>query len=40
VVKLPLAELAAMADAGQITDMKTLAVVQTLRLRRPDLFVP
>jgi nudix-type nucleoside diphosphatase (YffH/AdpP family) len=40
VVELPLAELAAMADAGQITDMKTLAVVQTLRLRRPDLFVP
>jgi hypothetical protein len=38
VVELPLAELAAMADAGQIMDMKTLAVVQTLRLRRPELF--
>jgi nudix-type nucleoside diphosphatase (YffH/AdpP family) len=38
VVELPLAELAAMADAGRINDMKTLAVVQTLRLRRPDLF--
>jgi nudix-type nucleoside diphosphatase (YffH/AdpP family) len=38
VVELPLAELAAMADGGQIMDMKTLAVVQTLRLRRPDLF--
>jgi hypothetical protein len=38
VVELPLAELAAMTDAGQIMDMKTLAVVQTLRLRRPDLF--
>jgi nudix-type nucleoside diphosphatase (YffH/AdpP family) len=38
VVELPLAELAAMADAGQLMDMKTLAVVQTLRLRRPDLF--
>jgi nudix-type nucleoside diphosphatase (YffH/AdpP family) len=39
VVELPLAELAAMADAGQIMDMKTLAVVQTLRLRKPELFV-
>jgi nudix-type nucleoside diphosphatase (YffH/AdpP family) len=38
VIELPLAELAAMADAGQIMDMKTLAVVQTLRLRRPELF--
>jgi nudix-type nucleoside diphosphatase (YffH/AdpP family) len=38
VIELPLAELAAMADAGQITDMKTLAVVQTLRLRKPELF--
>jgi len=38
VVELPLAELAAMADAGQIMDMKTLAVVQTLRLRKPELF--
>jgi nudix-type nucleoside diphosphatase (YffH/AdpP family) len=39
VIELPLAELAAMADAGQIIDMKTLAVVQTLRLRKPELFV-
>ncbi len=38
VVELPLAELAAMADAGQIMDMKTLAVVQTLRLRKPEMF--
>jgi nudix-type nucleoside diphosphatase (YffH/AdpP family) len=38
VVELPLTELAAMADAGQIMDMKTLAVVQTLRLRKPELF--
>ena len=38
VVELPLAELAAMADAGQLMDMKTLAAVQTLRLRRPELF--
>src|SRR6516165_4460162 len=35
VIELPLAELAAMADAGQIVDMKTLAVLQTLRLRKP-----
>jgi nudix-type nucleoside diphosphatase (YffH/AdpP family) len=40
VIELPLAELAAMADAGQINDMKTLAVVQTLRLRKPELFGP
>ena len=40
VIELPLAELAAMADAGQIMDMKTLALVQTLRLRKPELFVP
>jgi nudix-type nucleoside diphosphatase (YffH/AdpP family) len=38
VIELPLAELAAMADACQIIDMKTLAVVQTLRLRKPELF--
>jgi len=38
VIELLLAELAAMADAGQLMDMKTLAVVQTLRLRRPELF--
>lgn len=38
VVELPLAELAARADAGTLADMKTLVLVQTLRLRRPDLF--
>lgn len=38
VVEMPLAELARMADAGELTDMKTLALVQTLRLRRPALF--
>ncbi len=37
-VELELAKVAAMADAGQLTDMKTFALVQTLRLRRPDLF--
>ncbi len=38
VVELPLAELARMADAGEIADLKTLALVQTLRIRRPELF--
>lgn len=37
-LEMPLVELARMADAGEITDMKTFALVQTLRLRRPDLF--
>jgi nudix-type nucleoside diphosphatase (YffH/AdpP family) len=38
VAEMPLAELAAMADAGALTDVKTLLLVQTLRLRRPELF--
>ncbi len=38
VIEMPLAELAEMTDAGTLTDMKTLLLVQTLRLRRPDLF--
>lgn len=38
VVELPLRELAAMADAGALADMKTFALLQTLRLRKPDLF--
>jgi len=38
VVDIPLAELARMADAGEILDLKTFALIQTLRLRRPDLF--
>jgi nudix-type nucleoside diphosphatase (YffH/AdpP family) len=38
IVEIPLAELAAQADEGRIADMKTLALVQTLRLRRPELF--
>ena len=37
-VETPLAELAARADAGAIDDLKLLALVQTLRLRRPELF--
>jgi 8-oxo-dGTP pyrophosphatase MutT (NUDIX family) len=38
VVEMPLAELAILADNGELTDMKTLALVQTLRLRAPELF--
>jgi nudix-type nucleoside diphosphatase (YffH/AdpP family) len=38
VVEIALTELAALADTGRITDMKTLALVQTLRLRHPALF--
>ena len=38
VVELPLAEVAAMADDGRLADMKTLLLVQTLRLRRSELF--
>lgn len=38
VLEVPLAELAAQADAGTLADMKTLVLVQTLRLRHPGLF--
>lgn len=38
-VELPLGEVAEMADGGRLTDAKTLLLVQTLRLRRPDLFM-
>jgi nudix-type nucleoside diphosphatase (YffH/AdpP family) len=38
VVELPLAELAGMGDSGRLDDMKALVLVQTLRLRHPDLF--
>jgi nudix-type nucleoside diphosphatase (YffH/AdpP family) len=38
VVEMPLAELAALADNGGLEDAKTFALIQTLRLRRPDLF--
>jgi nudix-type nucleoside diphosphatase (YffH/AdpP family) len=40
VFEMPLTEIAAMADAGTLADMKTLVLLQTLRLRRPDLFSP
>jgi nudix-type nucleoside diphosphatase (YffH/AdpP family) len=39
VLELPLRELAAMADGGTLADMKTLVLVQTLRLKRPELFM-
>ncbi len=38
IIEMPLSELAALTDSGGVEDMKTLALVQTLRLRRPDLF--
>jgi len=38
VLELPLAALARQADAGEVRDMKTLALILTLRLRRPELF--
>jgi len=37
-VEFPLAELARMADAGELADVKTLLLLQTLRLRQPQLF--
>jgi nudix-type nucleoside diphosphatase (YffH/AdpP family) len=38
VVEMPLAELASLTDRGQLMDMKTLALVQSLRVRKPHLF--
>jgi nudix-type nucleoside diphosphatase (YffH/AdpP family) len=38
VVELSLQELAAAADGGTLVDMKSFALVQSLRLRHPDLF--
>jgi nudix-type nucleoside diphosphatase (YffH/AdpP family) len=38
VVEMPLRDLADMADRGGLTELKLLALVQTLRLRRPELF--
>jgi nudix-type nucleoside diphosphatase (YffH/AdpP family) len=37
-VEIRLAELARMADANALPDTKTLVLLQTLRLRRPELF--
>jgi nudix-type nucleoside diphosphatase (YffH/AdpP family) len=38
VVEIPLAELAAQARAGEITDVKTLLLVLALQVRHPGLF--
>lgn len=38
VLELPLRELARQADEGEVRDLKTLAMIQTLRVRRPELF--
>jgi len=40
VQEMPLAALARAADDGGLADLKTLALVLALRLRRPDLFRP
>lgn len=37
-VEIALADLARMADSGALVDVKTLLLVQTLRLRKPELF--
>jgi len=38
IVEMPLAELAALADRGELTDAKSLILLQTLRVKHPDLF--
>lgn len=38
VIEVALSELARMADEGTLDDLKTLALVQALRLRQPELF--
>jgi nudix-type nucleoside diphosphatase (YffH/AdpP family) len=38
VMEMPLVELGGMLDRGELADLKTLALVQALRLRRPELF--
>jgi hypothetical protein len=37
-IELPLAEVLAMADRGELTDMKTYALVMSLFRRKPALF--
>jgi nudix-type nucleoside diphosphatase (YffH/AdpP family) len=37
-VTMPLAGLASMAERGEIADLKTLALILALQLRRPELF--
>ena len=38
VVEMALDDLARLADSGELDDLKTLLLVQTLRLRQPGLF--
>lgn len=38
VIETTLSDLARHADSGQLDDLKTLFLVQTLRLRQPELF--
>jgi nudix-type nucleoside diphosphatase (YffH/AdpP family) len=38
VLELPLAELGARLERGELGDLKLLALVQALKLRRPELF--
>lgn len=38
VIEMPLGDLAQLADEGLLTDAKLMLLVQTLRLRRPELF--
>ncbi|CAM5773329.1 ADP-ribose pyrophosphatase [Labrys miyagiensis] len=38
VIEIGLGELDAMAERGDLTDLKTYALVQNLKLRRPELF--
>lgn len=38
VIEMPLAELASLADSGALQDVKTFTLIQTLRLKRPELF--
>ncbi len=40
VTEMPLADLARLADANALPDIRTLVLVQSLRLRHPDLFGP
>jgi hypothetical protein len=40
VLEVALSDLKAMAERGELHDLKTLALVQALMLRRPELFTP
>lgn len=40
VIEMPFADLARLADANALTDIRTLVLVQSLRLRHPELFRP